>query len=459
MVAPKEELGDILAECYGSTEAFCKVFFPETFYRPFSALHREIFSILDDESLQKVAIAAPRGFGKSSILSLAYPAKRILFRDTKYIIPISSSADMAIENGENLKKELLDNPMANALFGSIKSNESFSKEEWITNTNIKVKPRGAGQQIRGRRHLVNRPDLILVDDLEDDEAVNSEDQRKKLKQWFLSSVINSIDRGSSRWRIIVMGTVLHPNSLLSDLLNDKSWFSVRLELCDDNYVSNWPEFMSTEKVKALADEYRLEDALDVFYREYRNLPIPREGKSFAKGTTSTAIAGISVNLDHGGLYIREMIEDKFYPDALINEMLNMGERLGALIIAPESTGLNEYVMYPLRTEISKRGKYFVVIDVKPREGKTGPRRSGGLIPFYRKGQVWHNKNCCGPLERHLMEWPRPSRWDAIDAVSGILYVMEEGEKYFYPEDKGTSEDEYSKIKYEPALDMEEFEVI
>jgi hypothetical protein len=116
-------------------------------------------------------------------------------------------------------------------------------------------------------------------------------------------------------------------------------------------------------------------------------------------------------------------------------------------------------MYPLRNELSKRGKFFVVIDVKPREGKTGPKRSGGLVPFYRKGQVWHNKSCCGALERYLMEWPRPSKWDIIDAVSGILYVMEEGKKYFYPPDNATEEDEYAGIHYEPALDMEEYSVI
>jgi hypothetical protein len=148
-----------------------------------------------------------------------------------------------------------------------------------------------------------------------------------------------------------------------------------------------------------------------------------------------------------------------YPDQLIASMLDMAERLGALIIAPESTGLDEYIMYPLKTEISKRGRYYVVIGVRPREGKTGPRRSGGLIPFYRRGQVFHNKAGCGSLERNLLEWPRPSKWDLIDAVSGILYVMEEGERYFYGPDRGTEEDAYDAIEYETALDMREFAVI
>ena len=490
MSADKEELKVVLAECYNSTEMFCKVFLPDTFHRPFSKLHKQIFEILDDESLQKVVIAAPRGFGKSSILSLAYPAKRILYRATKYVVPISCSADMAMENSENLKRELLDNPVGNLLFGSIKSNDTFSKEEWITSSEIKVKPRGAGQQIRGRRFLTNRPDLILVDDLEDDEGVLSEDQRRKLKNWFFSSVVNSVDRGSKNWRIIVMGTVLHQNSLLSDLLGDSSWNSTRLELCNDQYVSNWPDFMTSEQVKGLADEYRAADMLDVFYREYRNLPISVEdqgfkpeffkyyedesiftkrrmttiiladiAKSFEKGSCNTAIAGVSVDTESGHVYIREIIEGKFFPDQLIKEMLDMGERLGALIIAPESTGLEEYIMYPLKTEISKRGRFYVVMGVRPREGKTGPRRSGGLVPFYRKGQVFHNKNCCGGLERYLMEWPRPSKWDVIDAVSGLLYVMEEGERYFFAPDKGDDEESYKKIEYEEALDMEEFSVI
>jgi len=488
------DMEEIFAECINHTDVFCKVFLPDLFFRPWSGVHKEIFRIIDDESLQKVCIAAPRGFGKSTILSVAYPMKKILFQDKRYIVPISESNDKATEESENLKRELLENEEVARFFGNIKSKENFSKEEWVTSTGIKVKPRGAGQQIRGRRYGTHRPDLILVDDLESDENVLSEEQRKKLKNWFFSSVVNSVDRGSKSWRIIVMGTLLHENSLIADLLKDPSWYSVRLELCDESYKSNWPEFMSDEEVRGLAQEYRDKDMLDVFYREYRNIPIAVEeqgfkpsyfqnyndtwteeklnthpdcvgvvladpAKTLSKGSANTAVVGITVNRRSGEFFIRRVVEDKLYPDQLYDTMLRVAAEINALVIAPEVTSLNEYVTYPLKTEIAKRGRYFVFIEVKPREGKTGARRSGGMVTFYRQRKVWHNKYECAKLEEYLMQWPRPSKWDVIDAVSGILFVLEEGEQYFAAEEAQGAEDDYNTLLRETEPALEGFEII
>ena len=96
-LSTQSELEELLAECHLSTAFFAKTFFPEVFHRPWSALHLQLCNILDDDSKQQVAIAAPRGFGKTSLFNLAFPAKRILFRDSRHFIPVSATADAAIE--------------------------------------------------------------------------------------------------------------------------------------------------------------------------------------------------------------------------------------------------------------------------------------------------------------------------------------------------------------------------
>src|SRR5690606_27624721 len=179
--------------------------------------------------------------------------------------------------------------------------------------------------------------LILVDDLEDDEAVLSEERRYKLKDWFFGSLMQCVNRADPNWRIIVMGTILHEDSLLMNLLEDKdnNWATLRLEICDDNYNSKWPEQISTEEVKALANRYRSQGKLDAFYREMRGIPIsledpksPRKCKSFQdsdlvgtvlesfvivdpartteKGSADTAIVGVSVDLMENKIYIRDL---------------------------------------------------------------------------------------------------------------------------------------------------------
>ena len=80
MIKNDPEIREILKRCYMSTKTASKVFFPERFWLPFSKLHDEIFKILDDDFIQKAVIAAPRGFGKTTIDTVAYPAKKIVFQ-------------------------------------------------------------------------------------------------------------------------------------------------------------------------------------------------------------------------------------------------------------------------------------------------------------------------------------------------------------------------------------------
>lgn len=487
-----DELFQMMAECHNDTAFFSKTFFPEVFFRPWSSLHKDLCRILDDDSLQKVAIAAPRGFGKTSLFNLSFPAKRILFRDSKHIIPVSATADAAIEQADDLKDELVTNDLIRVLFGKLQPEDRkdpFGMKEWVTSTGCKVRPRGAGQQIRGRKYRSQRPDLFVIDDLEDDESVESEEQREKLWKWFNSAVINSVDRGSNTWRIIVIGTILHEQSLLNRLLRDKSWHSVRYEICDDNYHSNWPDFMSDEQVRALADEFRQNGDLGLFYMEYRNIPIALEEQGFKEeyfqsyeespefwkeqgakpfdletvvlsdpartmreGSAETALAAVTVNRRNNKLYIREIVTGKFDPHSHLQEMFDMAERWNAMVLAPEVTGLHEYLMWPIRDEMIRRGKHYHIVEVKPREGKRGPRRSGGMIPLYRNKLVFHNSATCGGLEKNLMMWPKPEQWDAIDAVSGIIFAMEEGERFLGPidneEDPAAIEAEYDELDYD-----------
>lgn len=483
----QEELHDILQDCYEDTSVFCKTFFPDVFYRPFGPIHKEIFRILDDDSIQKAVIAAPRGIGKSSIVNMAYLAKKILYRESKYIVPLSESGEMAVEQANNLKMELDGSYDISKVFPDFTTGkfdlETDAMKQWVTGSGIKVLPRGAGQQIRGRRHGHHRPDLFIVDDLESDEAVMNEERRTKLFSWFKSAVVNSVDRGSKDWRIIIIGTILHEDSLLSKLMRDPTWHSVRLDICDDEYNSNWPEFMSTEEVKALADEYRQSDQLDIFYREYRNIPIALENqgiklsyfkyyeqsekeinedpsietmimfdpaRTLNKGSAKTAIVAVGVQMSTDKWFIRDIVNDHMFPDDVYNVVFDMADRMNATVLAPEITGLHEYIMQPLRNEMIKRGINYPIVQLNPREAKASKKRSGQLVPKYRQGLIYHNKNCCGSLEINLAQWPRPAMWDEIDCVSGVPYVLEAGDRYFEFSETDI-EKEYEEIDYEPAL--------
>lgn len=495
LVNNEKEIEELVAECVRSNKVFAQSFFPQAFTKPFSQLHEEIFTILDDPTIQRAVIAAPRGIGKSTIVGTVYAVRRIVLRETRYIVPVSATNDSAVEQGEEIKNALIDNEDLQLVFGNFepqRQEDQFGQKAWVTSTGCKVLPRGAGQQIRGRKHKMVRPDTILVDDLENDEDVESEEGRDKLKRWFLSALLNSVDISLRQWRVIVIGTVLHEDSLLSNLLNPEQfprWARTRLELWDDFGHSNWPAHISDQGIAELLDEYRRAGKLEVAYREFRNIPIAKEDQGFkaeyfryydqmgvteaelmrnpdvtsviladpartmTKGSADTAVTCVAVNTVTNALYVRDIEAGKFSPDQMYDAMLNMAQRTGALVLAPEVTGLNEYVTFPLKNEMIRRGLHYIVAEVKPREGKTGPKRSAGLIPLYRQGLVWHNSRIAGKLERYLLQWPRPEMWDIIDTVSGILFVLEHYEQYFEPlEDASDPEDEFRELEYEPAFE-------
>ena len=80
-VLANEEIEEILVNCCASTRVTAPTLFPDRFYLPFAPIHNPIFAILDDDTIDKAVITAPRGLGKTSIINLASPPKKILFRE------------------------------------------------------------------------------------------------------------------------------------------------------------------------------------------------------------------------------------------------------------------------------------------------------------------------------------------------------------------------------------------
>ena len=480
-----EELKQTLADCYLSTKLTAKVLFPERFFLPFSKQHDKIFNALDDDSVQQIAIAAPRHFGKTSIIDLAYAAKKVLFRDKKFVVLISCTATLAVMQSENLKHELLANSIINKIFGSVKPQPGnpladFSKEAWMTDSGTLILPRGAGQQVRGVIFGNYRPDLILVDDLETDDGVKNEDRRNDLKHWLFEDVLNSVDRARRNWKIVFLGTVLHEASLLSDLLDDPRWNPIRLELFDDNYKSQWPEFITDERIMSeLVEPHRSQGMLDSLYREYRNLSISTEDATFkqsyfkyydesqvdfsqmagvenvvivdpAKTTklhsAESAIVGIGIDLPNSKIYVRDLVAAKLYPDELYDKAIDMCTRLKARVLGVEVTSLHDFITYPLRNAIVAKNKVIELVELSAVGKKED--RAAWLVPFYRRGQVYHNKGVTGPLEAQLLSFPRNKRWDCIDATAYVVKLLEEGERYFFAKVDNAPEEEYAKLRKE-----------
>ncbi len=477
----QKEIQDLLVECTRSTKMMAKVFFPERFFVPFSRLHDQIFEIIDSGA-PRIAIAAPRGFGKTSIVALAFAARKILFNYSKLFMLISMSFDAAVLQTENLKFELLSNPMVKKLFPPIKMrgaeniDESFSKRAWVTGDTL-VYPRGSGQQVRGILYHNNRPDVIVVDDLEDPETISNDDLRLKRKEWFHADVLKATSRVRRNWQIVYIDTLKHEDSLLEDLINSGDWESLRLEACDDNLQSNAPQFMSNEEVKREHQYHRDHGMLDVFYREFRNIPVSKEdavfrpeffkmyseegdrlrikspfggedeiiqtnrlinvvlcdpAKTVKLRSADSAVGCIGVDRSSRKIFARDIFSGKVDPDELYDQMFQMVQRFNAMILGVEVTSLHAFISQPIQSEMRVRGIYPIYLELNAVGKKED--RVAKLAPLYKLGYVYHNVNCCDKLESQLVGFPRSKQWDVMDMLAYIIPTMDKMAFYFDPED-------------------------
>lgn len=162
-------------------------------------------------------VAAPRGHAKSTNFTFKDSLHAVLYGYKHYILILSDSSDQAEGFLEDIKTEIEENGNIIMDFGSLKGEKAWRSGIIVTKNDIKVEAIGSGKKVRGRKHRNWRPDLIVLDDIENDENVNTSDQRKKLKNWFDKAVSKA---GDTYTDIMYIGTILHYDSLLSNVLKN-----------------------------------------------------------------------------------------------------------------------------------------------------------------------------------------------------------------------------------------------
>jgi len=494
------QITDFLRPCVTSSEATAKILLPEHFEVPFSDLHRRIMRLIDDDSARKVAICASRGFGKTSIVVKGLIARSILFGLRNYVVYVTTTETNAVMWTENLKRALISDEIIRKAFGNIKTSaykfagmeESFSKKHWVANTpygQTCILPRGDGQQIRGLCFGHYRPDLIVIDDLEDTETIENEDIRRKRKIWFYGDLMKAVDRFSHNWKLVYIDTLKHQDGLMAELLESSSWKSDTISIDDGSHHSLVPNLVSTEDLQTEVAEHRENKTLDVYYREIMCLPISTEDAVFRQeyfkyydeaelksdrkrseavenvilldpaSTTKvhsddSAIVCAGVDIVANKYYFRDCVSGKMHPDEIYDEALKMAERFGARVIGIEVTALNEFLIHPFKNEMLRRGRGYQVVELRPRAKKS--LRIAALAPYYRLGQIYHNQGVSGQLEAQLMGFPRAKRDDVADAFAYFIELLELGERYFLnnAKDPYGSEEEFRELEEldsEPAL--------
>lgn len=260
-------------------EAFAGTFLSARYDNPMPTpdFHRRAWALYASD-IVSCGVVAPRDHAKSTALTFDYVMAAVCWRAADYVIIIGSTEDKAAEQLSNISEELHENQDLREEFGIV-SFETDQKTEIIVvcddGHRFRILARGAEQKIRGAMWKGKRPNLIVCDDMEDDEQVESIERRKKFRRWFFRAAKQSL---SKTGKIRIHGTILHDDSLLMRLMKNKMWrfqFYKAHQSYDDFSNILWPQRWTEQQLRDKQKEFEEDGDATGYAQEFLNDPSDR----------------------------------------------------------------------------------------------------------------------------------------------------------------------------------------
>lgn len=179
--------------------------------------HLEMFHIIRDATHEYVVVVAFRGSGKSTIMNMANILWSILGKpQKKFVIIIGKTQEQAKNHFANVKAELESNELLRRDFGPfIESQDKWKKLSLeLVYRESKILSVAVEQDLRGLKHGVYRPDLIICDDIEDNYCAADYEKREA----FVKRCENEIlPLGDENTRIVILGNAYSEKSFVDNL--------------------------------------------------------------------------------------------------------------------------------------------------------------------------------------------------------------------------------------------------
>ena len=422
-----------------------------------------------------VAIAAPRNHAKTTAITHAYTLASMLFREAKFCLIVSDTEQQAIDFLGDIIIDLSVNDDLINLFGVAgfeKDTASAIVVRFTDGEKFKILAKGAGQKVRGIKWDQMRPDLIIIDDMENDENVNTKEQRLKLKKWINGALIPCM---SNRGKLRAAGTIIHTDSWLASTMPDetalstvrtplriyskvptKGWYSAKYRGhpgIGDYSRFLWPEHRDASFFK---DEYaRLEadGQTDVYSAEQLNEPID-ETYSYFKKTDLRALPEASrevelnyyvgvdfaiskseradftvfavVGVDeHGMLYLVDIVRGRFDPNESVSELFRLEKKYNPNMFFVEKGTLAHAMGAVLNKEMQLRQSYPQLVPIST----TGDKRTKarGIQKVLRGNGMYVDKSAewYPAFEDEMLRFDRGRNDDQVDAIALIGLKLDE----------------------------------
>lgn len=461
-VQAQMSVGEIVAALKSSCSFFMNFFLAEELSFPVPEFHVTTWEYLTRVDIEQVALALPRGHAKTTLAKLAV-VWYMLFTPFRFCIYVSNTHSTAAESCRDIMNYIRSDNFV-AVFGPVqfevmqdqkgfyKFRLHFIDETGQTREKYCIlKALGARQQIRGLNIDNTRPQLAIVDDLEDNENTATTILVKKLAQWFFGPFIKSLSR--QHHKIIDIGNMLSNKSLLYHFCEKaEEWHSLRYGCLLSNGEPLWPDMWSLEKIKADFEAYRKMNLLHLWMAEMMNLPIA-EGNLLIDGddipyahailpgaqtaaflTVDPAISKktwaddravvVHALSPNGYWQIAEYVTGKFSPDQMFWIIVELCAKWQTRVVGIEAAGFQMILKFLFETLGAVHNQHFDIVEI-PHKNQSKVERLAVWCSFLRKKQWVLNEADYAVTEQLLSFDPLKdsNTDDLIDACSmGVVMV-------------------------------------
>lgn len=423
-------------------------------------------------SHQFVAIAAPRGHAKSTAGTLAYGLAEVLFRSSRYVLIVSDTEAQATMFVQAMAQELQENEDLIELFG-IKKNEKglvqFLKSteadiivECSDGHTFRIMGKGAEQKLRGMLWNGLRPDLVIIDDLENDELVMNKERRDKLKRWFRGALIPML---AKKGKLRYWGTILHMDAVLENLMpkeydkytitsglkmysinpRKQMWRSIKYKAHNEDFSEIlWPARYSKEFFKTRIEEFTAAGMLDLYSQEYLNNPLDESVAYFKRNDFLPMKDGdrekqmhyyVSVDLaisqesradysvfcvagvdENRTISLLQVIRDRLDAKEIVDLLLALQRTYEPEAFGIEKMMVSQAIGPFLREEMIRNDTFLNIVEIG-HQGKDKPQRARNIQARMRAKTCKFDKaaDWYPAFEDELLKFPRGIKDDQVDA--------------------------------------------
>ena len=364
-----------------------------------------------------------------------------LYQRARNIVVLGESEERAVERLKPIKHAIENNEFIATLF-EVGPGETWTEAKIELSNGVFLQAYGRGQSLRGVKHLDSRPDLIFMDNLEDEESVSTPEQRNKVLSWYTGTVLPAL---SPNGRIRMAATPLNPEALAVKLSRSSEWdFATHpIMYKDENgeWTASWPDRYSIDKCLELWAEMRSVGQEDKFMQEYLcqavnpatqvftpdMIRVKVQPRSYhavyamvdparSKKATSATTGFAAWSWIGPRLVVWDAWAKRILPDEIVNGLFTFNDEYNPVAIGFEETGLNEWALQPIRKLQAERGEVLPLRALNAPRGKMDFIR--GLQPYFRAGEVEFAKDL-PDLRAQLLAFPTGD----IDAPNALAYAL------------------------------------